>query len=320
MNYGDILTRAWQITWKYKVLWIFGILAGCGSSNGNANGNSGNASYTQNADALPPEVIRFFERSLEFLKRPEVIIGLAIAFLLFITITVFLSNIGRIALINGTYQAEQGAEKLAFGELFRAGVARFWRFFGMNLLVSLPFIIAILALVGVGAGAVMATNGGMGEEILLAIIPLICVLFCIIFIVSIAIGIFIQQAQNAMLVEDLGIIDSLKRGWQVLKNNLGHIILMALILFIIGAVAGFVIALPIMIIVVPAIFSFALGQAESFRPLIIMGLCLVAYMPVAIVIDGILTTYIQASWTLTYLHLTQPSPEQPKEDTIIEYA
>jgi len=299
MNYGDILTRAWQITWKYKVLWIFGILAGCGSSNGNANGSSGNASYTQNADTLPPEIIRFFERSLKFLKRPEVIVGLVVAFLFFITIAIFLSNIGRIALINGTYQVEQGAEKLTFGELFHAGVARFWHFFGMNFLVSLPFIIAILALVGVGAGAVMAADGGMGGEILLVIIPLICTLFCIIFVVSIAIGIFIQQAQNAMLVEDLGIIDSLKRGWQVLKNNLVPIILMALILFIIGAVAGFVIALPIMIIVVPAIFSFALGQAKSFRPLIIMGLCLAVYTPVAIVMGGVLTTYIQASWTLT---------------------
>ena len=38
-NFGEILTRAWQITWKYKVLWIFGILAGC--TNGGGGGGGG---------------------------------------------------------------------------------------------------------------------------------------------------------------------------------------------------------------------------------------------------------------------------------------
>ncbi|MBC7239221.1 MAG: hypothetical protein H5T71_03870, partial [Chloroflexi bacterium] len=27
MNYGQLLKRAWQITWRYKVLWAFGIAA-----------------------------------------------------------------------------------------------------------------------------------------------------------------------------------------------------------------------------------------------------------------------------------------------------
>jgi hypothetical protein len=29
-NFGEVLTRAWQIIWKHKVLWVFGILASCG--------------------------------------------------------------------------------------------------------------------------------------------------------------------------------------------------------------------------------------------------------------------------------------------------
>ena len=27
-NFGEVLTRAWQIIWKHKVLWIFGIWQG----------------------------------------------------------------------------------------------------------------------------------------------------------------------------------------------------------------------------------------------------------------------------------------------------
>ena len=33
MDFGEILSRAWQIIWKHKILWVFGILAGCSSTN-----------------------------------------------------------------------------------------------------------------------------------------------------------------------------------------------------------------------------------------------------------------------------------------------
>ena len=37
MEIGEVLSRAWQIIWKHKVLWIFGILASCSSSNFGSN-------------------------------------------------------------------------------------------------------------------------------------------------------------------------------------------------------------------------------------------------------------------------------------------
>ena len=40
-NFGEVLTRAWQIIWKHKVLWIFGILASCGRGSGGGNGGGG---------------------------------------------------------------------------------------------------------------------------------------------------------------------------------------------------------------------------------------------------------------------------------------
>ena len=44
MNYSEILSRAWQIIWKHKVLWIFGILAGCANSGGGGGGGGNNNS------------------------------------------------------------------------------------------------------------------------------------------------------------------------------------------------------------------------------------------------------------------------------------
>ena len=46
-NFGEVLTRAWQIIWKHKVLWIFGFLAGCGQGGTNFRGNSSERGWRQ---------------------------------------------------------------------------------------------------------------------------------------------------------------------------------------------------------------------------------------------------------------------------------
>ena len=42
MDYGKILRRAWEITWRWKVLWLLGFLAALG----NGGGGGGGTSYT----------------------------------------------------------------------------------------------------------------------------------------------------------------------------------------------------------------------------------------------------------------------------------
>ncbi|MGD8904906.1 MAG: hypothetical protein PVI67_15190, partial [Anaerolineae bacterium] len=45
MDYGKILTRAWEITWRWKILWILGFLAALGSGGGGGS-SSGSSSYS----------------------------------------------------------------------------------------------------------------------------------------------------------------------------------------------------------------------------------------------------------------------------------
>ena len=53
MDIGEVLSRAWQIIWKHKVLWIFGILAGCASGGGGGNPGSG---VSWQSDKLPHQL------------------------------------------------------------------------------------------------------------------------------------------------------------------------------------------------------------------------------------------------------------------------
>jgi hypothetical protein len=50
---------------------------------------------------------------------------------------------------------------------------------------------------------------------------------------------------------------------------------------------------------------FADAERALITGMILSGICMVAYFPILLVLQGILQSYIQAAWTLTYLRLTR---------------
>jgi hypothetical protein len=311
-NFGEILTRAWQITWKYKVLWIFGILAGCtnggGGGGGGGGGNTGFSTGPSDYD-VPPELRRFFYQMGDFVSWVEDNLWLFIAmmvlvFLVLFVISIFLGTIGRIGLIKGSFEAEQGAQSLAFGALFSTSMPYFWRVFGLSFLVGLALFIIVVPIVLVSVLSVVG---------IACLIPIICLLIPVGFVV----GIVIEQANRAIVLEDLSMFDGLKRGWEIARANIGPMIIMALILFGITLVAGIIIAIPIFIVVFPTIFAFAMGEGQSFTPIYVALACICLYVPVSLVLNGIVTTFAQSAWTLTYMRLTQ-KPETPESPVFAE--
>ena len=302
LNFGEVLSRAWQITWKYKVLWIFGILAGCtnggggGSGGGSGGGNSGYGTGPSNFD-VPPELRNFVYQMETFFDWAMdnwwifIVIGLVV--LLLVVISVFLGTIGRIGLIKGSYAAETGAERLVFGELFSTSLPYFWRVFGLSFLIGLAFVILFVPIVLMGV-----FTAGVG---FLCLLPLICLMVP----VGWAVNLIIEQANRAIVLEDMSMFNAFRRGWEILKANVGPLLVMSLILFGITLVLGIIIALPIFIVVFPTIFAFVLGRGQSFTPLYLAVACICLYAPVSWILNGVLTTYTQTAWTLTYMRLTQ---------------
>ena len=312
-NFGEVLSRAWQIIWKHKVLWIFGIFAGCsrgsGSFRGNTGGGGGGGPGQPN---FPPEVMRVFEFIQQNLAM-IVVLG-CILLLLIWAITIFLGTIGRVGLIRGTFEAEGGSERLIFGQLFSESMPFFWRVFGLSLIVAIPILIVFAVLIGgLVAFAVAASNGNDAARVgVFGFVPLLIGCVCLLVPVLFVVGMIIRQAENAIVLENLPVMPAISRGWDVFKANLGPIILMAIILAVLGIVAGFVIAIPVLAIVIPAAISFAVGNAQNYTPMIFAGICLCLYIPVAWLLNGILTAYTESAWTLTYMRLTaKPQDNAP---------
>jgi len=292
MDFGEVLSKAWQIIWKHKVLWIFGILTSCGGGS-SASGNSGWRTSVQRNDwNFQPMVNNIPEWQIALI----IAIFLLVIFVL-VVLAVFLSTVGRIGMIRGTVQGDRDAERLSFGELFSGSLPYFWRVFGLNLLVGLAFALAVIIVVVPLAVSIIGW---------ICLIPLICVLVPIGWFVSV----LTEQANIAIVTENLGLVDGLKRGYEVLISNLGPMIIMWLILGIgFSLVGGLIIGLPIFFIIGPAVIGAISGNNNVLSGgLVVTGLCLVAYLPVFIVANGILQGYIRSAWTLTYLRLTGKRP------------
>ncbi|MGZ9163676.1 MAG: hypothetical protein ACXW4U_00715 [Anaerolineales bacterium] len=296
-NFGEVLSRAWQIIWKNKVLWIFGVFAGCSRAGGSGGSGGGGGSGPDGGQPFS-ELERVFDQIGQWISdNPWVIAVFVILVLVLLVLSIFLGTIGRIGLIKGTYQAERGAERLIFGEVFSESMPYFWRVFGLSLLIGLLFLLLFLPLIFFGI-----ITAGIG---FLCILPLLCILIPI----SWGVMVVIEQANAAIVLEDLGIGDGLRRGWEVVKANIGTMILMALILFIGSAVVGIVLAIPLIVAVVPLVIGSAAGVERT--PLLIFGVCCAVYLPILLILNGMLTAYIQSAWTLTFMRLTKPQDNAP---------
>ena len=127
----------------------------------------------------------------------------------------------------------------------------------------------------------------------------------------IVLGLYYSQALRALTLEDLGILDALKRGWQVFSKNVIGLILMGIVLIIINMILSIVIAIPIYIAVIPLVFKFMAGSVDTWTPVILTIACLCAYSPLAWVLHGILMSYVQTVWTLIYLRVTAVKQAAP---------
>jgi hypothetical protein len=227
-----------------------------------------------------------------------ILAAIVIALILLGLVLTLIGFIGKIGLIKGTYQAETGADSLNFGELFSRSMPYFWRVFGLSFLIGLAFAVIIIPLVLFGV-----LTAGIG---FLCIIPLICILVPLSWVLMVV----VEQANAAIVIEDLRMVDGFKRGWEVARANAGPLIIMALILLIGGGIVSIIFAVPIFLMVIPLIPSIVSGEFQR-SGFLVAGLCFVAYLPILIVLNGILSAYIQSAWTLTYMRLTAPRENTP---------
>ena len=367
MDPVKILKRAWHILWNYRALWVFGLilaLTAAGSSGGSGNngarfsGDGNNQGY----EAPLPENWReeigkaFAEAGKEFsriledglpalgISRGELtaLLWIGAIFLLTMLVLGIVMAIARYvsetAVIKMVDEYEATDTKMTVRQGFRIGWSRTsWRLFLINLIVNLPAFVLLAVLVVVGFIVYRMVAGGNEVLAVTGIVGLIGVVVMFIFVVailSIVLHLLRQFFWRACALEDLGVGESVRRGFALVRENWKNVGLMWLIMIGLGiawalvSIIAFLLTIPVVLVttiiaaVVAAIPGLLLAGLFSlflsgYIPWIVAGIFVMPlFFTLAFSPWGLLTAwqqiYASTVWTLTYREIKALPAEIPE--------
>lgn len=285
-DFGEVLTRAGQITWKNKILWLFSALPVL-------------LSFLIFPVVFLPIFLTDFNSNREpfFVEQP-IYIFIFMGFAFFIGILSFaLTAVSSSSVTLGAVQVEGGASALGIAKLFDDGKKYWLRMMGVMLLVS--FTISLVFAVIFGCFTLIgAVTMGLGficlQPLFLLMYPIMMVLYG-----------FIEVSLAAVVVDDVGVIDAIRRGWDLVKANFWRILLISFIVYMGISILSTIIVLPFM---TPFFFFPFLMEGRQFDPnphtisLFVGGFSLILF-PVIALIQGITITFLKSTYTIVYLRL-----------------
>lgn len=350
MNHQSIIKRAWKILFSYKTLWVFGIIlalttasssgggGGGGSSQHNNNGNAMNFSFGQAAELQPEldSIREGFEQARQELVQDwkdnnfddlpwGIIIPVGILVLAISVLFIIANLVSKVALIKMVDRYETSGEKVTWKEGFRLGWSRAaWRIFLLELLIGITAFLGIALSLGCIALPFLMAGGVDKNWSIGAIVAGVGLFFMLVFMVilfALAVSIILEPVYRACVLENLGVGQSISRGWRLVKANFKDLILMWLILFGIQ-IAFLIVMIPVALIIggIGLVLGGGLGLAVFFLSKAISDASL-AWIPAAVVggllfmvlfgapmtfINGLKETYLSTTWTLTYRELRLP--------------
>ncbi len=326
MNHTDTLRRAWQITWRYRVLWIFGLFLAVMGGQAGSSGGGGSSGYSGDSSDLPWRALpQFSEREIGvFIALVGAFIVAAIAFALLVAlISTVLRYLAETAVIRAVDDHEETGEKRSFGAVFRLGWSwRAIRLFLIEMVVSIPMGALFVALVLFALAPLLLwffesdALGALGTVVTVG-------LFVAIILLGIGVSLVWSLLQpfiwRAAVLDDSGVFASIKRGYTVVKSRLRDAAIMWLLLAVIQFLLGLVVLVATFALAVLgllmgglmgiAVYALASLAFDASTP-VILGV--LAGLPVALVVIGVPTLFVSAlagvfrstAWTLTYRELS----------------
>ncbi len=339
MDYGKVLKRAWETTWRYRALWIFGIIlalttaSGAGGSGGGGGGGGGNG----HRGFLPPEDFSWRLSELPWHQIPArvantmILAGAVVAcvIILLIVVTRIARYVAETALIRMVDDHEETGERRSVRQGFRMGWSNTaFRLFVINLLISLPVVLAFILLFVLAASPLLLwtterTPAGAIGTIMSSGLFLLLILLAI--VVGTVLALLRRFFWRACALEGLGVIESIRAGWGVVSRHLKDVGVMWLIMigvrlgWAVVMVVSVIVLLPVVLLLiavggvlggVPALLIGELASLflEGPGPWIIGG---VIGLPIFILVvsapwvflGGLMEVFKSSTWTLTYREL-----------------
>lgn len=282
-DYGNVLTRALQITWKHKSFWLFMMFPML------------IASVMFIAFVIPVFILGENDEMMGLIMAgwaAVLILGMAISFIV--------STAGNTSLMLGVLRAERGEGSTSFMDLVRDGFPYFGRALGAMLIVQLTIgltfttfflCVAALSAITMGIAAICL------QPVMILISPL-----------SFLVIALINGALAAVIDEDLGAWDAVKRALNVIRDHVWKFVIISLIVYLGISILSGILAIPAMIpaMAAPIIIGSGADMSEQMVMLtMILFTCL--FFPLMSLLTGITGAFTTSALGLSYLRLSHPA-------------
>jgi len=358
LDIKKILSRSWHILWSYRTLWIFGFMLAL-AMGGGGSGNNSNYSFDDSDRHQPDSEWRsdweglrgesFSEQlqdglrqagdelqklqlqyPVEFRMGIAVVVTLVFVALLISLLTAILRYVAETASIRMVDEYEQTGVKVGFRQGWKYGWSRSsWRLFLVNFIVHVPSLVLLVVLGLAAWWIISAILSGVQSALITSLIAGIGLSFMAIFITAILMVILYvlrDFAWRMVVLEDAGVMDSLRMAFSLVKRQWKNVGLMWLVMLgvrIAWAIVFFILVFPLLVVsiitamggvlvaIVPTLLTAGIASllsAPDYWPWIfaaIIGLPLfavVAFSPILLV-SGWGLVYQSSVWTLTYREL-----------------
>jgi len=302
VDYGGILKRAWVITLRYKSLWLFGLLSAIFGGGGNYNFNL--------RWQLQPDEFSWSKTSIEkflpFLERFPLwplLIFICLFILIIIALSIFVNYLSQAALI-GMVRDVEFEHKIDVGQGFKYGLSRWFPLLEITLGIWIPWIFMAILLLGITL--LPAIFAFAFKEKALGFFFLISgLLFLIIILIPSSISLTILDffAGRYCVIENLGVLESIKRGYHLLRENIGRMLIFWLVMFGVGIGIGIILLLVFMIFAIPVALA---TEVSLFLAILIT----IPGIFVSLFVASLVRVFLSSAWTIAFLQLfKKPLPE-----------
>ena len=285
MDYGRLVSRSFEIAWKHKWLWLFGMFAAGTGFNLKLEYVLG-ISPTNPFDFQNPSAID-----------PNTILGLYAGFIPFILILGLVMILAKGAIIDSVNRIERGGT-YSFSTAFSAGVDYFLRFLGIGII----FFVVWMAYIFIGVVILsisIAING-----VLAFFVGFIGFFLSILFLISISQ--VMNLAMRVVVLRNYGVLDALSEGVQLVRMHFGKNVAVFFI------VLAFAIIFGISTFILWFMLNFPIDsviQALNLKSFFAMIAALIMGLPVSFLLAGIIGLFSETIMTLFYIELVEPKPE-----------
>lgn len=297
-DFGNVLTRALQITWKHKSFWLFMMFPML------------IASVMFIAFAAPVFLLGEDDETMGLvfaLWAAVLILGTVISFAI--------STAGITSLTLGILRTERGEGSTSFMDLVRDGFQYFGRALGIILIVQLSvglvFTVFFLCI-----AALSAVTMGLAAICLQPIVILISPLSFLMIAVT-------SGALVAVIEDNLGAWDAVKRALKVVRDHIWKFILISFIIYFGVSILSGIFALPAMLpaMAAPIMMESGVDVGEQMvLPILILFACL--FFPFMSLLTGISGALTTSALEIAYLRLAHPvggsivfAHDEPKDAT-----